>query len=83
MFEGLKVATVDASSIAVRNRLGSAMSPIVNTAILGAFCKITNICSIESVCEAIKKGVPIKADANSKAAKEAFENVKFVGGNEA
>jgi len=76
-YAGHKIAVVDASSIAVRNRLGSAMSPIVNTAILGAFCKVTNICSIESVCKAIKKGVPIKADANVVAAREAFEEVKI------
>lgn len=73
----VKIATVDAGEIAVRNKLGSAMSPIVNTAILGAFCRITEICSIDSVCDAIKKGVPIKADANAKAAREAFEEVNI------
>ncbi|HPQ81927.1 MAG TPA: 2-oxoacid:acceptor oxidoreductase family protein [bacterium] len=74
---GLKVATVDASSIAVRNRLGSAMSPIVNTAILGAFCRVTGICAIDNVCSSIKKGVPVKAEANAKAAREAYEEVRF------
>lgn len=72
-----KLASVDASGIAVRNRLGSASSPIVNTAILGAFCRITNICSIDSVCVSIKKGVPIKAEANAVAAREAFEGVEW------
>lgn len=70
-----KVAYVDASGIALKNRLGSATSPIVNTAILGAFAKITCICSIDSVCEAIKKGVPIKPDENANAAMEAYEAV--------
>ncbi len=77
--EGLRVATVDASQIAVRHRLGSAMSPIVNTAILGAFCRVTGICSIEAICAAIKKGVPIKAEANAKAAQEAYEDVRYAG----
>lgn len=72
------IATVDANGIAVRNRLGSATSPIVNTAICGAFCKISGICNIEALCESIKKGVPIKADANAKAAREAFDEVSFV-----
>lgn len=72
-----KLAFVDASTIAVRNRLGNATSPIVNTAILGAFAKITGICSIDAVCTAIKKGVPIKPEENAKAAREAFEEVKF------
>ena len=68
-----KIAVVDASGIAVRNRLGNATSPIVNTAILGAFVKATGICSIDAVCAAIKKGVPIKPEENAKAAREAFE----------
>lgn len=72
-----RVATVDASAIAVRNRLGNATSPIVNTAILGAFARITGICGIDSVCAAIKKGVPIKPEENARAAREAFEEVKF------
>ncbi len=71
-----KVATVDASAIAVRNRLGNVTSPIVNTAILGAFAKITGICSIDSICKAIKKGVPIKPEENAKAAREAYDEVK-------
>lgn len=77
---GLRVATVDASGIAVRQKLGSAMSPIVNTAILGAFCRISGVCTIESVRKAIIKGVPVKADANAKAAEEAFESVMFPEG---
>lgn len=76
-FANYKIAAVDASGVAVKNKLGSAMSPIVNTAILGAFCKITGICSIDAVCAAIKKGVPVKADANATAAQEAFESVKY------
>lgn len=74
---GFNVATVDASGIAVRNRLGSAMSPIVNTAILGAICRITKLCSIEAIMQSVKKGVPIKPDANAKAAQEAFNEVRF------
>jgi len=72
-----KIAIVDASEIAVRNRLGNKTSPIVNTAILGAFAKITGVCSIDAVCEAIKKGVPVKPEENAKAAREAFESVQF------
>jgi len=72
-----KIACVDASGIAARNRLGSQTSPIVNTAILGAFCKITEICSMDSVSNAIRKGVPIKPDANIKAAQEAYDEVLF------
>ena len=75
--KGVRLATVDASAIAVRNRLGSPLSPIVNTAMVGAFCRITEICFIDSILAAIEKGVPIKPDLNAKAAQEAYEEVRF------
>jgi 2-oxoacid:acceptor oxidoreductase gamma subunit (pyruvate/2-ketoisovalerate family) len=76
---GLRIATVDAGAIAVRNRLGSAMSPIVNTAILGAFVRATGLCSIDAIEKAVLKGVPIKAEANAKAAREAYDEVRLLG----
>ena len=74
-FLGCKLATVDASKIAVAEHLGSHSSPIVNTAIIGALCKITGLCSIDSVCNAIKKGAPINPLGNARAAQRAFEEV--------
>ena len=53
-----KVATVDATSIAIRNGLGSRTNPIVNTAILGAFAKATSLVGIDSVVLAIREEVP-------------------------
>jgi len=70
---GLRVATVDASKIAVKNRLGAASSPIVNTAILGAFARVTGLVSIESVKKAILDDAPIRPEANAQAAQEAFD----------
>jgi len=72
-----KIATVDANAIAIRHKVGSATSPIVNTAITGAFIKVTEICSIESLCNAIMKGVPIKPDANAAAARDAYAEVRI------
>lgn len=71
-----KVVTVDASRIAIANRLGSASSPIVNTAILGCFAKATGLVGIGSVKEAIMGEVPIKAEANALAAQQAFDLTK-------
>ena len=48
-----KIATVDATAIAVKHGLGSREAPIVNTAILGAFAKTTGIVKIESLVESI------------------------------
>jgi 2-oxoisovalerate ferredoxin oxidoreductase gamma subunit len=74
---GFRIATVDAAEIALRNSLGSPQSPIVNTAILGAFARITGICRLESITEAIEKRVPINPAANANAAREAYEEVRF------
>jgi 2-oxoacid:acceptor oxidoreductase gamma subunit (pyruvate/2-ketoisovalerate family) len=70
-----RVATVDASGIAVKNNLGTKVSPIVNTAILGAFARVTGLVTIESVVDAIKESVPVRPEENAKAAKDAYDEV--------
>ncbi len=71
-----RVATVDASEIAIKYRLGSRAQPIVNTAILGAFARITELVSLESLLKAIENEVPVKVEENKAAAKEAYEKVR-------
>jgi 2-oxoacid:acceptor oxidoreductase gamma subunit (pyruvate/2-ketoisovalerate family) len=66
-----RVATVDASAIAMRHGLGSPTQPIVNTAILGAFAAVSGLVSLESVCTAIAGEVPTRPEANVAAAREA------------
>jgi 2-oxoacid:acceptor oxidoreductase gamma subunit (pyruvate/2-ketoisovalerate family) len=68
-----RVATVDANTIAIKYRLGPRNAPIVNTAILGAFSRITGIVQLESVIEAVRASVPINPDGNVAAVKEAYE----------
>lgn len=72
-----RVATVDANSIALEHGLGTQMAPIVNTAILGAFARITGIVGIEVLMEAIREGVPTREEENAAAAREAYDKVKF------
>ncbi len=71
----VKLATVDATGIALRHTLGTKAAPIVNTAILGAFARITGLVKIESIVDSIKMKAPIKKDENAQAAKEAYDNV--------
>ena len=57
-FQGLKrfqVATVDADSIAIEYNLGTPTFPIVNTAILGAFSRVTEIVDLDSIIEGIRE----------------------------
>ncbi len=66
-----RVATVDASGIARRHGLGSRTQPIVNTAILGAFVAFTGLVGLAAVCAAIAEEVPLHAEANVAAARDA------------
>lgn len=75
--ERFRIATVDASGIAVRNRLGTRTTPIVNTAILGAFSRVTGLVTIESVVEAIRDAVPVHPNENAAAARNAWDEVRF------
>jgi 2-oxoacid:acceptor oxidoreductase gamma subunit (pyruvate/2-ketoisovalerate family) len=72
-----KVATVDASGIAMKHKLGSRTEPIVNTAILGAFAKVTGIVGINALADTVMESVPGKGKENEAAAREAYENVKI------
>lgn len=69
---GLKVRTVPASAIALSHRLGSAASPFVNTAMLGAAAAVLGIVDMASLEAAIREGVPKKPDENAAAAREAY-----------
>ncbi len=70
-----KVAIVDAGAIAVLHKLGSPTSPVVNTAILGAFSKITGMVTIGSVIRAIRENIPDRQEENVAAAREAYSRV--------
>lgn len=67
-----RVATVDATGIAVKHKLGTLAAPIVNTAMVGGIVKILNLTRLDSLVAAIAEGVPIKAEANVAAAEEAY-----------
>ncbi len=70
-----KLATVDATGIAIKHRLGSKSAPIVNSSILGAFAKASGIVKIESLVQGVRKNVPVKIEENAAAAQEAYDSV--------
>jgi len=72
-----RIATVDATGVAIRNGLGSRTNPIVNTAILGAFSKVTELLAIDSIALAIREEIPGKKGENVQAAREAYNEVKY------
>ncbi|MGQ9673819.1 MAG: 2-oxoacid:acceptor oxidoreductase family protein [Candidatus Aminicenantales bacterium] len=73
-----RVATVPATDIAVKHKLGTLAAPIVNTAIVGAVVKILNLTRLDSLLAAIEEGVPTKPEANMAAAREAYERAEKI-----
>jgi 2-oxoacid:acceptor oxidoreductase gamma subunit (pyruvate/2-ketoisovalerate family) len=72
-----RVATLDANSISQKHGLGSSSVPIVNTTILGAFSKVTQTVTIESIVAAVREYSPSKPENNAKAALEAYQAVSL------
>ncbi|RLC45348.1 MAG: pyruvate ferredoxin oxidoreductase [Candidatus Cloacimonadota bacterium] len=72
-----KVYTVDATKIAVENHLGSRAAPIVNTAIVGAFAKITGEVEMKAVEKGIDSAIPRMREENKKAAYQAYDSIKL------
>ena len=72
-----KVFTCNATTIAIKHGLGSNTAPIVNTTILGAFSKASGFVKLDSILEAIPDKISIKLCENIKAAKEAFDALKW------
>jgi 2-oxoacid:acceptor oxidoreductase gamma subunit (pyruvate/2-ketoisovalerate family) len=71
-----RVATINATAIAVKHKLGTMATPIVNTAVVGAVVKLLNLTKLESLLQAIREGVPTKPEDNVAAAKEAYEKAR-------
>jgi len=74
--KGRRVCTVNATDIALKHSLGSQTTPIVNTAILGAFAKASGLVTLNRIIESVRAIAPTKKDANAEATKEAYEQVR-------
>jgi 2-oxoacid:acceptor oxidoreductase gamma subunit (pyruvate/2-ketoisovalerate family) len=68
------LATVDATEIAVASRLIVGGMPVVNTPMLGAFCRVTGLVTLENIEKALKRKMPSDAArANFSVVQAAFE----------
>jgi len=72
--DGIKASYVDATGIALEYGLGSKAQPLVNTAMLGAFAKISGDLKLDNLLQAVKDNVPQKTDMNIKAVIKAYES---------
>jgi len=71
-----RVATVNASEIALKHKIGTEAAPIVNTVMLGAIARILGF-SLDSLAEAMEE--KFKEGRNFPGALEAYERVKSSG----
>lgn len=78
-FAPYRLACVDATAIAVDNRLGTRTHPIVNTGMIGAMARILDMPPIDMVKKAIASEISVKPEQNVKAAQQAFEQVHLYG----
>lgn len=72
-FDGFRVALVPASEIAAELGIGTRTTPVVNTAIVGAYAKATGAVGLEAIEKAIRESVPAKIEENVRAARVAYE----------
>ena len=77
LLEQWRVATVDGTTIAAEHGIGTVTQPIVNTAMVGAFIRATGLVSWESLVRAIQETMADRAEANTAAARKAFESVQL------
>jgi 2-oxoisovalerate ferredoxin oxidoreductase gamma subunit len=74
-FGGLRrfgIGLIDAGPIARKVGLGGTS----NTAVLGAYARLTNLVHIETLVETVKAMVPAKVEANVQAVKDAYQNTR-------
>ncbi len=69
------VWTCDATGIALRHGLGSRTTPIVNTAMAGAWAALTGVVTLDAIVAEVPSLVPVKAAANIAAAQDAAKEV--------
>jgi len=72
-----RVGLVDAQSIADSLELGH----VINTAILGAYCRFTGHIPIESFVETVRDMAPQRKEINAEAARQGYEKVTTINGN--
>jgi len=76
-----RVAGVDAVKIALEYGLGSKMSPIINTVIVGAYARLSGDLILSNLLAAIETGAPVNPKQNMAAAEAAYQAVFKISGD--
>ena len=70
---GLSFVGVPALRIARELGLGSAASPVVNTAMCGAAAAVFGLCALEPLLACVREAVPAKREENAEATRRSYE----------
>jgi 2-oxoacid:acceptor oxidoreductase gamma subunit (pyruvate/2-ketoisovalerate family) len=70
---GYEVGFVDSQAIAQ----GLGLGHVINTVVLGAYCRLTGHLALENLLETIQEMAPYKPEANVAAARQGYENLKL------
>ncbi len=73
-----KIGLIDAGPIARSLGLGATF----NTAMLGAYVRLTNLITLKTLAETVKAMAPAKKEENVEAVREAYNQVKIYGAEE-
>jgi 2-oxoacid:acceptor oxidoreductase gamma subunit (pyruvate/2-ketoisovalerate family) len=79
VFSGFRLAWVDATGIAIRNRLGTPTHPIINTAMIGAFTRMLEMPPLDMIFDAIMEDISVNPEQNIRASKDGYERVRLPG----
>ena len=74
----VSIGAVPAGAIARSRGLGTELLPIINTTILGAVARMTNIVTLENLTAAICETIPKRGADNAEGAREAFDRVTIL-----
>ena len=73
LLKSYTLSTIKAFEISKKNGLNA----IVNTAILGAYVRLSQIVSLDTMIKVIRETVPVEIEQNVAAAQEAYEKVSI------
>jgi 2-oxoacid:acceptor oxidoreductase gamma subunit (pyruvate/2-ketoisovalerate family) len=70
-FRGLGMGVIDAASVSEHLGLGH----VINTTLLGAYCRLNGELGLDHVIAAVREMVPAKKELNEKAVRQGYEGV--------
>jgi pyruvate ferredoxin oxidoreductase gamma subunit len=77
-----KIPGLSAYSVALVNATGIAgelgLDHVINTTLLGAYCRLTDTLPLAHLVEAVEEMVPGKKEENIQAVKKGYENISFL-----